>query len=102
MEDKGGVCGICQRHMERGQPGCSLCAVITQPPVAARISAQNGTYLDGGGRVKPAARRGLATESPTRKGNAQDYAMPTITLRMESGFSTMRKTESGSKPIYPI
>ena len=50
--DKGCVCGICQRHMERTHPGCSLCAVITQPPVAARISAQNGTYLDWGGRER--------------------------------------------------
>ena len=35
--------------MKQVQPGCFLCAVITQPLVAARISAQNETYLRWGG-----------------------------------------------------
>ena len=48
--------------MEQVQPGCFLCAVITQPLVAARISAQNETYLRWGGWGRTAL--GIAGESP--------------------------------------
>lgn len=48
--------------MEQVQPGCFLCAVITQPPVAARISAQNETYLRWSGWGRTAL--GIAGESP--------------------------------------
>ena len=48
--------------MKQVQPGCFLCAVFTQPPVAARISAQNETYLRWGGWGRTAL--GIAGESP--------------------------------------
>ena len=48
--------------MEQVQPGCFLCGVITQPLVAARISAQNETYLRWGGWGRTAL--GIAGESP--------------------------------------
>ena len=60
--------------MKQGQPGCFLCAVITQPLVAARISAQNETYLRRGGWGRTAL--GIAGESPQQSEDLQRKARP--------------------------
>ena len=60
--------------MEQVQPGCFLCGVITQPLVAARISAQNETYLRWGGWGRTAL--GIAGESPQPSEDLERKARP--------------------------
>ena len=60
--------------MKQVQPECFLCAVITQPPVAARISAQNETYLRRGGWGRNAL--GIAGESPQQSEDLKRKARP--------------------------